>query len=500
MDTEPNQLLHFVLFPFMAQGHMIPMIDAARLLAQRSVVVTVFTTPKNAARFKSTLDRAIDSGLQIRLIQLQFPCVEAGLPDGCENFDMIPSPDLHENFYTAADMLQEPVEKLLGKLQPPPSCIISDPCLPYTSEIAVKFNIPRLVFHGGCCFCHACFRNVFGSNVLESVTSESEYFVVPNLPDRVEFTRSQVDFTALKYKEIAKKMFLASQATYGDIMNSFEEMEPAYYVEDLKKTKREKVWCIGPVSLSNKDNVDKAERGDKSSVDAHQCLKWLDSHNLGSVLFACLGSLCNLISSQLIQLGLGLEASNRPFVWVIRDGEASKELQKWVVEDGFEERIKGRGLVIWGWAPQVVILSHPAVGGFLTHCGWNSTLEGISAGVPLLTWPLFEDQFTNERLVQILRVGVRVGVERPMKWGEEQKIGVLVKREEVKNAVESLMDEGKEGEDRRERARELGKKAKAAVQEGGSSHLNITLLLEDIKQEVAGKDQSLPSWIKIQTS
>lgn len=138
----------------------------------------------------------------------------------------------------------------------------------------------------------------------------------------------------------------------------------------------------------------------------------------------------------------------------------------------------------------MLILSHPSVGGFLTHCGWNSTLEGLSAGLPLLTWPLFGDQFMNEKLVvQILKIGVKVGVESPMTWGEEQKIGVLLKRDDVKNAVEKLMDEGKEGEERRHRAIELGQMAITAVQEGGSSYLNISLLLQDIMKPVHSKSQ-----------
>ncbi|KAJ4723640.1 Glycosyltransferase [Melia azedarach] len=484
MEEHANDL-HFALFPFMAQGHMIPMIDTARLLAQRGVIITIFTTPLNAARFEATLARAIESGLQIQILRLQFPCRDVGLPEGCENLDMVPSLGLAPNFFKAANMLQEQVEKLFGEIKPQPNCIISDHCLPYTAHIASKFNIPRISFLGVGCFCLLCFNNLFSSKVLESITSESEYFAVPGLPDKVEFNRQQVDSLGSAMKAIEQKMAAAEQASYGVIANSFEELEQDY-VTEYKKIKQDKVWCIGPVSLHNNEYSDKAERGNKASIDEHKCLiNWLDSKSSSSVIYACLGSLCNLNPSQMIELGLGLEASNRPFIWVIRDGETSKELQKWAVEDGLEERIKGRGLVIWGWAPQVLILSHPAVGGFLTHCGWNSTLEGISAGLPLLTWPLFGDQFINEKIVvQILKIGVRVGVEKAMKWGEEQSVGVLIKRDDVKNAAEKLMDEGKEGEERRERARELGKLAKLAVQEGGSSHLNITLLLEDIVKQL----------------
>ncbi|MBA0574046.1 hypothetical protein Golob_001284, partial [Gossypium lobatum] len=209
-----------------------------------------------------------------------------------------------------------------------------------------------------------------------------------------------------------------------------------------------------------------------------------------TVIYACLGSISNLTPSQLIQLGLGLEASNRPFIWVIRGSDASNDVDTWISEDGFEERTKGRALVIRGWAPQVLILSHQAIGGFLTHCGWNSTIEGISAGVPLITWPLFADQFANEKLaVQIVEIGVRVGVEEPMRWGEEEKIGVLVKKEDVEAAIEKLMDEGEEGEERRKRAKRLGEMANKAVEIGGSSHLHISGLIQDIRQRANERKQ-----------
>jgi UDP-glucosyl transferase 73C len=156
------------------------------------------------------------------------------------------------------------------------------------------------------------------------------------------------------------------------------------------------------------------------------------------------------------------------------------------VEEKFEKRIEGRGLIIRGWAPQVPILSHPAIGGFLTHCGWNSTLEGISAGLPMITWPMFAEQFYNEKLLaQVLRIGVRVGVQACVKRGEEEKPGVFVKREDVKKAIEQLMDEGEEGEERRKRARDLGGMAKRAVEEGGSSYMNVTSLIQHIREQVS---------------
>ncbi|KAJ0087993.1 hypothetical protein Patl1_32262 [Pistacia atlantica] len=399
MGSEENQL-HFVLFPFMAQGHMIPMIDIARLLAQRGVIITIITTPVNAARNRKTFSRITESGLQLRIIELPFPCAEGGLPEGCENLDMIDSLGSALNFFNTAQILQEPAEKLFQELKPQPDCIISDMCLPFSAHIATNFNIPRIIFHGFCCFCLLCLHNFFLYSGLESMTPESEYFVVPRLPDKVEFTIPQL-FDSLNLNSFTEKVAAAEPVTYGVIINTFEELEPAY-VKEFRKEKDGKVWCVGPVSLYNKDYLDKVQRGNKAAIDDNQCLKWLDSKDPGSVIYVCLGSLCNVIPEQLIELGLGLEASNRPFIWVI---------------------------------------------------------------------------------------GVSVGVKYPVKWGEEEQIGVLVKKEDIKNAVERLMDEGDEGEERRERAKELGKMAKLAVQEGGSSQLNTTLLLDDIKKQVRSRNQ-----------
>ncbi|KAJ1418916.1 UDP-glycosyltransferase family, conserved site [Sesbania bispinosa] len=280
---------------------------------------------------------------------------------------------------------------------------------------------------------------------MESIIDESEYFILPGIPDKIEITKAQTGLQSKDegWKQFNDEMVAAEMASYGVIINSFEELEPSY-AKDYKKVKSDKVWCIGPVSLCNKDHMEKVQR----------------------------------------EIGLALEASKRPFIWVIREGNQLETLEKWIKEDGFEERTNDRSLIIRGWAPQLVILSHPAIGGFVTHCGWNSTLETICAGVPMLTWPLFGDQFLNEVfIVQILEVGVKVGVKCPVTWGEEEEIGVLVKKEDIVRAIERLMDETSESDERRKRIRALAEKAKNVVEKGGSSRSNVTLLIQDIMEK-----------------
>jgi hypothetical protein len=140
------------------------------------------------------------------------------------------------------------------------------------------------------------------------------------------------------------------------------------------------------------------------------------------------------------------------------------------LDSGFDARVAGRGLVIRGWAPQMTILSHASVGGFLTHCGWNSTLESLSHGVPLLTWPHFADQFLTEALVvDVLGAGVRVGIKVPlMRPNEVSKF--QIGREDVEKAVVEIMDEGTAI---RSRAMELATRAKDAMASGGSSEMDM---------------------------
>eukprot|EP00268_Persea_americana_P049914 TRINITY_DN5392_c0_g1_i1.p1 TRINITY_DN5392_c0_g1~~TRINITY_DN5392_c0_g1_i1.p1 ORF type:complete len:228 (-),score=50.92 TRINITY_DN5392_c0_g1_i1:11-694(-) len=219
-----------------------------------------------------------------------------------------------------------------------------------------------------------------------------------------------------------------------------------------------------------------AERGKKAFIDPTQCTDWLGSREPGSVLYVCFGSLCQLSGAQLMEIAVALEASGRPFIWVVKNTDRMEE--EWT-PDGFEERMKGKGLIIRGWAPQVVILNHPAVGGFVTHCGWNSVLEGVSAGVPMVTWPMFAEQFYNEKLItRVLRTGVEVGTKV---WARSKETRPMMKREVIERAVAQLMGGGDDADERRRRARELGEKAKKAVENGGSSYMDLDRLIEDLK-------------------
>ncbi|GER54274.1 UDP-Glycosyltransferase superfamily protein [Striga asiatica] len=474
---------HFVLFPFLAQGHLIPMVDISRLLAKRGLTVTILTTPRNHSRVEPVIQRAADSGLDIRVSHIELPSSEAGLPSNCDNFEMLSSVDDILKFFRATAKLEDQVEHSLRNLKPDPTCLLSDSCYPWTTGLAARLRISRLVFHGMSCFSLLCMHMLDDPTVFKGVSSDTEYSVLPGLPDRVELTKAQLRGTAEEvspeWEELRREVLEADSKGFGIVFNTFEELE-AEYVKGYAEAKGTKVWCVGPVSSCNdSDFLDKAQRGNRPSIDEHECLRWLGSREQGTVVYVCLGSLSRLAAPQLVELGLGLEGSARPFVWVVRN--APDEFEKWLGDERFEERVEGRGFLIRGWAPQVLILENPSVGGFVTHCGWNSTLEGVVAGVPMLTWPVFAEQFSNEKFVlSVAKTGVRVGVEVPVVFGEEEKVGVQVRSEGIKAGIEELMDGGERGAERRERARELGKMAKRATEEGGSSYVNVTRLIEDV--------------------
>lgn len=183
--------LNFVVIPLLSTSHLIPLADMAKLLAQQGVTVTLVTIALNAARFTAAIDRAIHSGLLIRVVELEFNGKEAGLPEGCENHNDVPGLNYRRQFFAAIDMLQEQAEKLLEEMKPKPSCIISDAYVAWTADTADKFQIPRIVFDGMSCFTQMCMHNMYILRDQNKIP-ESGTFVIPDLPDRIEVTKAQL--------------------------------------------------------------------------------------------------------------------------------------------------------------------------------------------------------------------------------------------------------------------------------------------------------------------
>jgi UDP-glucosyltransferase 73C len=471
---------HFVFVPLNERGHLIPAVDTALLLATHGAVCTIVGPPSTTSKVRQTVESAQQSGLPVRLVDFPLDYAAAGLPEGADDADRI-EPMYMMNYYRAVALLRAPIERYLRAHDPYPTCVVNDVFNPWATELAAGLGVPRLSFFSICAFTILCQHNLERFHAYDGVEDSNAPVVVPGLERKVVVTRAQAPgflrgIPIPEWVELADYIERARAEADGVIVNTVLEMEPEY-VAAYAEARGMKVWTVGPVSLYHHGAATLASRGDRApAIGAAECLRWLDGKEPGSVVYVSFGSIAQASPKQLVELGLGLEASGHPFIWVVRNAGGYDETVRAFLGE-LEARVAGRGLLVRGWAPQAAILSHAAVGGFVSHCGWNSTLEAIAAGLPLVTWPHFTDQFLNEKMaVEVLDIGVSVGVKEPLMFQARNEI--LVGRGVVEKAVRDIMGGGEEAERRRQRARELAAKARAAVQEGGSSHANLLDLVK----------------------
>ncbi|MCE2055214.1 Zeatin O-glucosyltransferase [Datura stramonium] len=242
----------------------------------------------------------------------------------------------------------------------------------------------------------------------------------------------------------------------GDLFNSCYEIE-GLYLDLLAKEKNaaHKQWAVGPlnpVKLCDK----------KDSRKPHKCIEWLEKQEPNSVIFVSFGTTTTLSDEEIKELAIGLEKSEQKFIWVLREADKADifrgESRKVELPEGYEERVKSRGLIVRDWAPQLEILGHVATGGFMSHCGWNSCLESISMGVPIAAWPMHSDQPRNAFLVtEVLKIGTVL-----KDWATRDE---LVSSDAVAECVKRLMNSA-EGDEMRQKAIEL---SKSVVDGGGSA-------------------------------
>ncbi|CAI9304199.1 unnamed protein product [Lactuca saligna] len=463
--------LHVVFLPFFASSHTIPLVHAARLFAAQGVRSTIITTVHNALIFKSSVDRDISAGFPIAVQTLNFPASEVGLPVGIENINDATNIEMASAVYRGMMMLRTSMEQLIRSLAA--DCIFSDMFFPWTADL----NIPRLLFYPSCFLYHSIFHSLKVHKPHEKVESESESFVVPNLPDKITMKRSQVsDFFKLKTPmgEIMEMIKQSEKRSYGLVHNTFYEIEPDY-VDHFKKIKGMKIWHIGPLF----QYFIRKDLSGGGTSEKHSSLKWLDSQKPKSVIYVCFGSMVKFPEAQFTEIALALEESKQPFIWVVRKKVGDEEIGG--MPEGFQERIKreNKGLIMTEWAPQVEILQHPAVGGFLSHCGWNSVLEAIVSGVPMMTWPLYAEHFYNEKLVELLGIGVGVGADV---WNSGSDItSPIIGKRNIVDAIEILTGGSAMAQSIRRSSKEVAMKAKHVVEEGGSSHNDLMALIEELK-------------------
>ncbi|KAG7592615.1 UDP-glucuronosyl/UDP-glucosyltransferase [Arabidopsis thaliana x Arabidopsis arenosa] len=252
------------------------------------------------------------------------------------------------------------------------------------------------------------------------------------------------------------------------ILNTFDDLDHDL-IQSMQSLFLPPVYSIGPLHLLVNNEIDEVSEIGRMGLnlwkEETECLDWLDSKTTpNSVVFVNFGCITVMSAKQLVEFAWGLAASGKEFLWVIRPDLVAGETT--VILSEFLTETADRGMLV-SWCPQEKVLSHPMVGGFLTHCGWNSTLESISGGVPMICWPFFAEQQTNCKFCCD-------------EWGVGIEIGGDVKREEVETVVRELMD-GEKGKKMREKAVEWRRLANEATEhKHGSSVLNFETVVSKV--------------------
>ncbi|GLJ41927.1 hypothetical protein SUGI_0868150 [Cryptomeria japonica] len=462
---------HVAIFPCVGVGHFVPTAQfAKRLCANHGFSATVITSKwMQPAKQVTYAHHLASSGIDIRFTELP----DVDFHDE-EDQQMKLETRMSKYMEKAAPHVGEILHSLLNSSSPI-SAFITDFFCTATFDVAAKLGIPTYVFFTSGARLLSLFLR-FPRFALEHAVSfkdEEEYPIdVPGVP---LFSARDLPTPAMDRSNEGFHWFVHHCSRLpeaaGILINTFEDLEKEALEaleggKVLSSSAMPSIYSIGPVI---------SERH-----ETHECLEWLDQQPPSSVVYVSFGSGGFLSREQNAEVAHGLERSGHRFLWVVRGENKFITFNPNQVTDvsellpeGFVSRTKDRGVVVPNWAPQIAILSHPSIGGFLSHSGWNSTLEGISYGVPMICWPLFAEQrFNMFMLVNHDKVGIDVKMERDG----------FVPRAEVERVVRALM-EGEEGIKARENMRVLKEKAKLALMEGGSSYKSMAMAAARLVQE-----------------
>ncbi|XP_016489675.1 hydroquinone glucosyltransferase-like [Nicotiana tabacum] len=456
ITTQSEQKPHVVLLPTPGMGHLVPLVEfAKRLIHEHDFSITVIL-PTNGPISES--QKKFLNSLPSTMNYLLLPPV---------NFDDLPEDVKAETRISLTVTRSLPsfrkVFMLLVETKKTVALVV-DLFGTDTFDVAKEFNVSPYIFYPTTAMCLSLF--LYLPTLDAAVSCEYRELKEPvRIPGCVPIEAKELLDPVQDRKNDAYKWLLHHTKRYkmaeGIVVNSFKELEPGA-IKALHEEEPDKppVYAVGP--LIHMDVSSKAEE--------LECLKWLDEQPCNSVLYISFGSGGTLSHEQLIELAMGLEMSDQRFLWVIRcpndrianatyfNIQSSSNPFDFLPQ-GFLERTKGQGLMVPNWAPQAQILSHSSTGGFLTHCGWNSTLESVVHGIPLIAWPLYAEQRMNTIMLnEDLKVALR------LKTSENGVVG----REEIAEVVRELM-EGEGGKGVRSRMRDLKDVAAKVLGENGSS-------------------------------
>ncbi|KAJ7530598.1 hypothetical protein O6H91_14G009600 [Diphasiastrum complanatum] len=377
-----------------------------------------------------------------------------------------------------------------------PSAILSDNFIFWARDVAIAFNLAHYVFFP---FSASPLTVMLSLPLLISQghvplksAAEPQLITLPSLPPLwnkdLPTCLHEVDGKAeLEWKltcgfNLIKASTILINTSYEMEANAIEALQS----KDGSHQTKQKVLTVGPVLPRDFPN-DHRLHSESENPGHTECSRWLNSKNVGSVLYVSFGSIYSLGMEEITELALGLEASSYAFLWVLRQPRSASSknnnsLLSDLLPEGFQSRLKDRCFISSGWAPQLFILSHPSVGAFLTHCGWNSILESISFGVPLIACPKFAEQHLNCRLiVDQLKIGIELSKDHRG----------FPSREELETTTRLLM-EGEGGRGVKKNVAALKDIIRKSVKKGGSSYENVEAFVHEIFQLSAthSKDES----------
>ncbi|KAL5558965.1 hypothetical protein UlMin_035176 [Ulmus minor] len=465
---------HAVCIPFPAQGHISPMLKLAKLLHFKGFHITFVNTEFNHNRLlKSRGPEAIEDLPSFRFEKI---------PDGLPPTDVEATQDIPSLCDSVNKTCLAPFRELLSKLNssmdvPPVTCVVSDGAMSFTIDAAEEFGIPEVLFWttSACGFMGYLH---YQQLVDKGFTPFKDW--IPGMKDiRLKDLPSFFRTTNPQDIMVNHNIFVTKRAPRASaiILNTFYALEQEV-LDAFKSVLHPPVYPIGFLHLIlNQIPYNNLKSfGSNLWKEDTKCLEWLDSKEPNSVVYVNFGSITVMTLEQLVEFAWGLANSNKSFLWVIRPDLVAGDSA--VLPPEFVEETKERSLLT-SWCPQEQVLSHPAVGGFLTHSGWNSTIESISAGVPMLCWPFFAEQQTNCRYCC-------------EEWGIGMEIESDAKREEIERLVRLLMegDKGKEMKEKAENWKRLADEATCSTSKSveSSSFFNLEKLIHQVLLSQCVKD------------
>ncbi|KAI3427722.1 Glycosyltransferase [Psidium guajava] len=413
-----RRTIRVLMLPWLAHGHIGPFLELAKKLSKRNFHIFLCSTPVNL----SSIEIPHEYGSAIELLELHVPSLPS-LPPQYHTTRGLP-PHLMPKLKTALDLAGPNLSKTIAERRP--DFLIFDHLLPWAPEVARSHGIPAVDF-----------SSVAAGTISYAFHSikrpGDEYpFKAMSLQDHWTAKYSnQVEQTSESGMNDTERFTRSINQSSGIIfLKTFRELEGKYfdYLSDLLG---KKVVPVGPLVQ------------DPVQEDGNHIIEWLDQKERSSTIFASFGTEYFLAEKEREEIAYGLELSDVNFIWAVKfPAEEHIKLEE-ALPRGFLGRVRDRGLVIEGWAPQAAILAHPSVGGFVSHCGWSSVMESMKYRVPIIALPMHLDQPLNARIVEDVGVGLEV-MRNESGELEREQIAKVIKGVVVEDGGECVRNKVKE--------------------------------------------------------